>query len=255
MFLRKDFAVTEKGEPMSDKDKDRIECAIRHIDSCLDVDPWARDIAIDAMQRLLDQASYRQVTGKLDDIYDALGRVYNMTDVPYEAKSIIGDVMLGLPSAQPEPSEITDEQAILHLQSTGWMQNHDREMYESGLREQLADDSGSYDSLIPCEDTISRQAAIDATKRIPDLTVYASWSFIDMLTNLPSVQPEQRWIPCAERLPERGVSVLISHVGYVSEDYLDIDDGALFFWNSGIDLDEERQNIAWMPLPEPWKGR
>jgi len=64
--------------------------------------------------------------------------------------------------AQPEPSEITDEQAILHLQSTGWMQNHDREMYESGLREQLADDSGGYDSLIPCEDTIRRQAAIDA---------------------------------------------------------------------------------------------
>ncbi len=63
-----------------------------------------------------------------------------------------------LPSVQPE---MTDERAILHLQSTGWMQNHDREMYESGLREQLADDSGSYDSLIPCEDAISRRAAID----------------------------------------------------------------------------------------------
>ena len=55
----------------------------------------------------------------------------------------------GLPSAQPEPSEITDEQAIMHLQSTGWMQNHDREMYESGLRERLADDSDSYDALLP----------------------------------------------------------------------------------------------------------
>lgn len=54
-----------------------------------------------------------------------------------------------LPSAQPEPSEITDEQAIMHLQSTGWMQNHDREMYESGLRERLADDSDSYDALLP----------------------------------------------------------------------------------------------------------
>ena len=53
------------------------------------------------------------------------------------------------PSAQPEPSEITDEQAIMHLQSTGWMQNHDREMYESGLRERLADDSDSYDALLP----------------------------------------------------------------------------------------------------------
>jgi len=51
-----------------------------------------------------------------------------------------------LPSAQPE---ITEEQAIEHLQSTGWMQNHDREMYDMGLKKQLADDSGSYDSLLP----------------------------------------------------------------------------------------------------------
>ena len=76
----------------------------------------------------------------------------------------------------------------------------------------------------------------------------------ERLTELEYLLAEQRWIPCAERLPERGVSVLISHVGFVSEDYLDIDDGALFFWNSGLDLDEERQNIAWMPLPSAWKG-
>lgn len=74
---------------------------------------------------------------------------------PHLARQMIEE----LPFAQPE---ITDEQAIEHLQSTGWMQNHDREIYESGLREQLADDSGSYDSLIPCEGTISRRAAIDA---------------------------------------------------------------------------------------------
>ena len=48
----------------------------------------------------------------------------------------------------PQP-EIKDEQAIEHLQSTGWMQNHDKQMYEMGLKEKLADDSGSYDSLIP----------------------------------------------------------------------------------------------------------
>ncbi len=53
---------------------------------------------------------------------------------------------LSLSSAQPE---LTDYMAIEHLQSTGWMQNHDKEMYEAGLRERLADDSDSYDSLIP----------------------------------------------------------------------------------------------------------
>ena len=60
-------------------------------------------------------------------------------------------------TAQPE---ITDEQAIDHLQATGWMQEHDRQMYEMGIKEQLKDDSGSYDSLIP-QDCIHRQDAID----------------------------------------------------------------------------------------------
>ena len=32
-------------------DSDRIECAIRHIESSLDVDPWAVEIAVEAMQK------------------------------------------------------------------------------------------------------------------------------------------------------------------------------------------------------------
>jgi ribosomal protein S27AE len=36
---------------MNNQEEDRIECAIRHIESALDVDPWARDIAVDAMEK------------------------------------------------------------------------------------------------------------------------------------------------------------------------------------------------------------
>ena len=32
-------------------EKDRIECAIRHIQTAVDVDPWAREIAVDAMEK------------------------------------------------------------------------------------------------------------------------------------------------------------------------------------------------------------
>lgn len=53
-----------------------------------------------------------------------------------------------LPSAQ---SEITHEAAVDYLQSTGWMQQHDREMYEMGLKARLADDSDSYDALAEYE--------------------------------------------------------------------------------------------------------
>ena len=139
----------------------------------------SRQKAIEALEKI-PVREFKKTDGLLDALV-SLGRVYK--------------ALKQLPSAQPEPSEITDEQAILHLQSTGWMQNHDREMYESGLRKQLADDSGSYDSIIPFEDTISRAAAIDAV--IKDSQVDGAYgymdtkSIVDLLNDLPSAQPEQ----------------------------------------------------------------
>lgn len=99
-----------------------------------------------------------------------------------------------MPSAQ---QEITDEQAIDHLQATGWMQEHDRQMYEMGIKEQLKDDSGSYDSLIP-QDCIFRQAAIDAVEKHACNTQ----RILDAINALPSAQSEiiyckdcKHWVP------------------------------------------------------------
>ena len=36
---------------MTAQEKDRIESAIRHIESSLDVDPWAVEIAVEAMEK------------------------------------------------------------------------------------------------------------------------------------------------------------------------------------------------------------
>ena len=41
----------EQKTKVTDQEKDRIECAIRHIESSLDVDPWAAEIAVDAMEK------------------------------------------------------------------------------------------------------------------------------------------------------------------------------------------------------------
>ena len=38
---------------MTPQEKDRIECAIRHIQTAVDVDPWAAEIAVDAMEKLI----------------------------------------------------------------------------------------------------------------------------------------------------------------------------------------------------------
>lgn len=56
---------------------------------------------------------------------------------------------IGVKKGQSTRPKITDEQAIEHLQKSGWMQSHDKQMYEMGLKERLADDSGSYDALLP----------------------------------------------------------------------------------------------------------
>lgn len=187
------------------------------------------------------------------------------------------------PTVQPEPSEITDERAILHLQSTGWMQNHDREIYESGLKERLADDSESYDSLIPYEDdgdTISRQAALDALMSLlkqhecdpmPDLLHWTGVKAI--LEMLPSVHTESQWIPVGEGLPEDDTDVLISYrykdgEGDTSHVYIDTTSyGDIYFGGNAVhDLygnkikhwrppfayfESNYYVIAWMPLPEP----
>ena len=58
-----------------------------------------------------------------------------------------------------------------------------------------------------------------------------------------SIKP-MKWIPCSERLPEAGVSVIVtSKGGYVYTSNI-----AHGEWEYGGDV------IAWMPLPEPWKG-
>jgi len=36
---------------MTAQEKDRIECAIRHIKTAVDVDPWAVEIAVEAMEK------------------------------------------------------------------------------------------------------------------------------------------------------------------------------------------------------------
>ena len=58
---------------------------------------------------------------------------------------------------------------------------------------------------------------------------------------LPSAQ---QWIPCSERLPEeRGFYLTTTKDKAVYCDY----------WNED-NFDRTEMVIAWMPLPEPWKG-
>ena len=80
------------------------------------------------------------------------------------------------------------------------------------------------------------------------------------IKNMPTIEPEQRWIPCSERLPEESGQYIIT-VKYVHVDgYEDLyaehgewdgDRWDMFCLGHCGEVDGI---IAWMPLPEPYKG-
>ena len=87
------------------------------------------------------------------------------------------------------------------------------------------------------------------------------WKVID---EQPTVEAEPRWIPCSERLPESDNEVLIT-VWDAEDDYVEVYKG--FYqghewwtqWCHGCSKIKgepcgENIVIAWMPLPEPYRG-
>ena len=70
--------------------------------------------------------------------------------------------------------------------------------------------------------------------------------------SLPSAQPEQQWIPCSERLPEKDQICIVTddtqrcayEYGLHNETYDEVN-GWTYLGH---------KIIAWMPLPESYKG-
>ena len=135
-------------------------------------------------------------------------------------------------------------------------------------------------------DCISRQAAIDAIQNA-DTQIYEGEAAVgrrnymtkdeccEIIDSLPSAQPtieERKWIPCSERLPEedyctgRGIqhseSVLVTIVHHANDDDVFVDmaytvDGKwqlTYPFDDDPDIPKWCEIIAWMPLPEPYKG-
>ena len=102
----------------------------------------------------------------------------------------------------------------------------------------------------PCEDCISREEVIKLLEK-------EDWA--DTVTGvlvLPLVQPQRKWIPCSERLPNEFVDVLCntdSEEIFIATYLGKMNDGTdCFDDNNGMMC--EGNIIAWMPLPEPYKA-
>jgi len=123
------------------------------------------------------------------------------------------------------------------------------------------------------DDLISRQAAIDAMANT--LWHYPNECYRNLneyefakglaelgLKSVPSAQPEQRWIPCSERLPEEKMNPNTSDFELVicTTTFGDVRAyrfGTPIGWNephfwNGIGI-MDGYVLAWMPLPEPYK--
>ena len=122
-------------------------------------------------------------------------------------------------------------------------------------------------------DFISRQAAIDAaieaTKKWDGLYPQGLNCEIQEAVNaLPSAQPEQRWIPCSERLPEEYGEFLVTMTEKAKAKDLGFDIDETYIrkmrynsngWQlprhipSWINEAVKDEVLAWMPLPEPYQ--
>ena len=128
------------------------------------------------------------------------------------------------------------------------------------------------------DDLISRQAAIayaisGRIRALPTTEDGEDWIRVsEVRESLIAVPSAQQWIPVTERLPEEDKNVLVS-VHFLGLDqkhktgwndhikenwYVDIASHIDGDWTSYSDEYKVASNrhiiVAWMPLPEPWKG-
>ena len=99
-------------------------------------------------------------------------------------------------------------------------------------------------------DTISRQAAIDALYHVDEYNRRS----VMAIRNLPSAESfsygyENDWIPCSEKMPEDGTEVFVYLFNRPSP-YIAWIEGCR--WHTeDFEVESENEPIAWMPLPEP----
>ena len=171
-------------------------------------------------------------------------------------------------------------QAVQGIDSVATLRDGDPVIRMSAIEHVLENLPGAPDINVGNIDTISRQAALEKIKKMQTYKMFAGDDLllIDQaeaqteLMMLPSAQPEQRWIPCSDRMPEEHEWIGTKRFGTTISDEVyvtfEAPDGQRFadhisFQNGKLSAsDAERMRvwykgakpIAWMPLPEVYKG-
>ena len=85
---------------------------------------------------------------------------------------------------------------------------------------------------------------------------------VQILEDIPAAEPEQRWIPVSERLPEDEYVLISKKPTKISGNKwsvaiairtADPRSGEIQWRNSGFGVIQDDKVLAWMPLPEPYQ--
>jgi hypothetical protein len=172
---------------------------------------------------------------------------------------------------EPMSDLIERQDALDALEKIGWIETKADKEYAIQLFTDLPSAQPE-----PCEDAVSREAAIDAALSAFSRGLIASLD----IRKLPSVQPKLHWIPVSERLPESIRPVIVTWKNTDPASYYQYIVGKHFtgtacykngkwYWYSSTtedmlaeygrydseEFDEAIECIAWMPLPEPYVER
>lgn len=102
---------------------------------------------------------------------------------------------------------------------------------------------------------MTRKEAIENIKLLMEIDSYPK-DFADaLLMAIEALSAEAEWIPCSERLPEKGEVVLITNgkgnvrCGQYRSEH-DVRDETHYWWWKGKTVETV---LAWMPLPKPYR--
>ena len=101
------------------------------------------------------------------------------------------------------------------------------------------------------EDLIRRSDAIKAIEAL-ECFGYIECKTKGLVKDINAIPSADRWIPCEERMPEEG-RFLVTFKKSVWGEHCGVD-VAYFSPNHRWFCPNGCEIIAWMPLPEPWKG-
>ena len=165
----------------------------------------------------------------------------------------IPDELAKLPSVNPKPCEDAISRKKLKELGAECIAKRDEngELIAMGCIDNLPSVNQK-----PCEDAISRQATLEPYKVLNDTDTLCVALIRANIMQQPLVTPQpkvDRWIPVSERLPEKNVEVLATTewgAVTISEMYSAND----WFIYEGTTNAETDEIVAWMPLPQPYKG-